>query len=680
VVTVLLFAAAFCVVQRLTFALRFPPFQRATIWTPGALPFAALLLAPPRRWWLYFVGLCLGILIAFYGDSAVPLAHAMLTAPVLFTGVALGAWATRRFSTRPTFGNLISLMVFVASAMVLVPSATTAPSAVALLVSGAHDVGADAVRYWPAAALGTLIATPALTLTLANGFAWLRAASWRRTLEIASLVIGLAAAGFLCFQQRTGTNASPALLYAPLPLLLWTAVRFELAGVCWALLLVALQSTWGAINGRGPFVSQSPAENVLQLQLFLLAISLPLMLLATLMQERRQASSALVEAEREVRREYAVLAAIYRTTPVGLAFVDAHLRYFSINDQLAELNGQPADAHLGRTVREVIPHLADTIEPIYRRVLATGQPVLDSEVHGASASQPGTERTWLVSRYPVKDSQGTVLGVATVAQDVTERKRTEAIRQELAHASRLALVGELTASIAHEINQPLGAIQSNAEAAEILLEASPPVLDQVRAILGDIRKDDLRASEVIKRLRALLKKRALEVQPVDLNEVSSDVVLLVRTEARRRAVTVKSEPADGLPLVRGDRVHLQQVLLNLVFNAMEAMKDAPGNRRLTVRTAPIESGSAEVAVSDTGPGIPPERLARLFDPFFSTKEEGMGLGLSIARSLVEAHGGRIWAENNRGGGATFRFTLPTGRELPSPKARAILEAPAGAYP
>jgi signal transduction histidine kinase len=156
-------------------------------------------------------------------------------------------------------------------------------------------------------------------------------------------------------------------------------------------------------------------------------------------------------------------------------------------------------------------------------------------------------------------------------------------------------------------------------------------------------------------------------------------LLLVRAESRRRGVTVTSEPADGLPLVRGDRVHLQQVLLNLVLNGMEAMAGTPGERRLAVRTGVNENGSVEVAVSDSGPGVLPERLPRLFDPFFSTKKEGMGLGLSIARSLIQAHGGQLWAENNPGGGATFRFALPTGREQPNPGSLGSLEAPAGVH-
>jgi PAS domain S-box-containing protein len=332
---------------------------------------------------------------------------------------------------------------------------------------------------------------------------------------------------------------------------------------------------------------------------------------------------------------------------------------------VAEIHGVPAEEHLGRTVREVLPpRLADAVEPIYLRVLATGEPVLDVEIRGTTAARPELERTWLVSRYPVKDPQGALLGVSTVVQETTQRKQMEEVRHELAHASRLAVLGELTASIAHEINQPLGAILSNADAAELLLESFPAPLDEVRQILDDIRKDDLRASEVIRRLRALSQKRALDVQPVDLNEAISEVFKLIRAESVRRGVLVEAELATGLPLVRGDKVQLQQVLLNLFLNGMEAMADVTGAKKLTVRTGLDGNSCVEIAVSDLGHGVAPDRLLRLFDPFFSTKRDGMGLGLSIARSLVEAHGGRISAGTNPGGGATFRFTVPTEARQP----------------
>jgi PAS domain S-box-containing protein len=423
-------------------------------------------------------------------------------------------------------------------------------------------------------------------------------------------------------------------------------------------MIVASLSISGAVQGHGPFATRAPAENVLSLQLFLVVISLPLMFLATVIHERRMAFSALAWAEQEVRREYAQLAAIYNSAPVGLAFVDTQLRYISINDQLAEINARQADAHLGRTVREVLPHLADTLEPIFRRVIATGQPVVDNELQGAIASGPRDERTWLVSYYPVQDSQGTILGVTVVVQKVTERRRVEEARQELAHTSRLALVGELTASIAHEINQPLGAILSYADAGELLLNSAPESLAQVRQIFEYIRRDDLRANEVIRRLRALLRKHEMEMLPVDVNDLVSDVLLLIRAESRRRHVTIDIQFAASLPLVQGDKVHLQQVVLNLLLNGMDAMADVPGEKELTVRTALNQDGCVEIAISDVGVGIPQDRLPRIFEPFYSTKNNGMGLGLTISRSLIEAHGGRIWAENNSGAGATFRLALP----------------------
>jgi PAS domain S-box-containing protein len=656
--TILLFAAAFCVLQRLTFLLRFPPVNKTTVWTPAALFFTALLLAPPRRWWVYFVGVSLGVFAALYEDKVVPVVFGMVGVPFYGVVLGLGAWWIRRLDSNAWFGNLKVLTAFVLIAVVVVPTVDQTLEVVIRVASGADDAWSAVAPTYLCIALGMLIATPAFTLTLANGRAWLLASSWKRFAEIAALAAGLVAVGYFSFWMTPGNQPLLALLFAPLPLLLWAAIRFELAGVSWALLLVALQSTWGAVLGRGPFASHTPADSVLQLQLFLLAISLPLLFLATVIRERRQAFSDLSRAEREVHNDYAQLATIYHSAPVGLAFVDTQLRYVSINDHLAEINGRPADAHLGRTVRQVLPVLADTIEPILRRVIATGQPVIELELQGATTSRPGNERSWLVSYYPVHDSQGEIFGVTTVVQEITDRKQAEEARQELAHASRLTLVGELTASIAHEINQPLGAILSYADAAELLLESAPESITQVRRILEYIRRDDLRANEVIKRLRALLRKDEVKMQPVDVNDLVSDVLLLIRAESRRRHVNIDSQFAANLPVVQGDKVHLQQVVLNLLLNGMDAMADLPGEKVLTVCTALNQDGCVEIAISDVGVGIPQHRFPRLFEPFFSTKKNGMGLGLSLSRSLIEAHGGRIWAENNSGAGATFRLALP----------------------
>lgn len=259
---------------------------------------------------------------------------------------------------------------------------------------------------------------------------------------------------------------------------------------------------------------------------------------------------------------------------------------------------------------------------------------------------------------------------ALLVQRRLRRNAELAARQqlaELAHAARRATAGELTAAIAHEINQPLSAILSNAEAAELMLAAESPPIEEIRHILADIRSDDLRASEVIRHLRSLLGKRAPEMASLDFNALATDVLGLLQIEARRRGVAMDANLGE-LPTIYGDRVQLQQVLLNLILNAMDAMADtAEALRRVVVRTVANGHGGVEVSVSDTGHGIPAERLPGIFDSFATSKKDGMGLGLSIARSIVEAHGGKIRAENNPGQGASFRFTLPAnGRKSHEP--------------
>jgi signal transduction histidine kinase len=245
----------------------------------------------------------------------------------------------------------------------------------------------------------------------------------------------------------------------------------------------------------------------------------------------------------------------------------------------------------------------------------------------------------------------------------TRRRRVELElqrnREELAHVTRVSTVGELTTSVAHELNQPLGAILSNAEAAEMFLTADPPALDEVRDILADIRKDDQRASEVIRRMRGLLRKHELALQSIEINETVEEVLRLLSTDASTRKVAMKFERTAKLPRVWCDPVHFQQVVLNLVLNGMEAMAELPEEkRRIVVRTGPGDNGTVKIAVADSGPGIPVDSLPKLFEHFFTTKKDGMGMGLSIARTIVEAHHGQIWAENNSGSGATFYFTVP----------------------
>ncbi len=251
--------------------------------------------------------------------------------------------------------------------------------------------------------------------------------------------------------------------------------------------------------------------------------------------------------------------------------------------------------------------------------------------------------------------------------DITERRRaeleTQELRRELAHSGRVSLLGQLASALAHELSQPLGAILRNAEAAELMLQEPSLDMEELCAIVTDIRDDDRRAGNVIDRLRSLLKRGSLDPQPINLEAVITDVVALVRNEATARAVKLEVAVPPGLPTVLGDRVHLQQVLLNLIVNAMDALNESSADRHhIQISASCADADRVEVSVSDFGHGIPMESLKRLFEPFFTTKANGMGMGLPMSKTIIEAHHGRIWAENRPEGGAVLRFTVPIARE------------------
>ena len=273
-------------------------------------------------------------------------------------------------------------------------------------------------------------------------------------------------------------------------------------------------------------------------------------------------------------------------------------------------------------------------------------------------------KTLFLSASLILLAQG--ITIAALLAQRTRRRRAEAEiqnqRMELAHVTRVSTVGQLASALTHELNQPLAAILRNAEAAEMFLQREQPDLEEVRAILADIRKDDQRAGDVIDRMRTLLKRRRLESTPLDLRALIEDTLVVARNDARARQVKLTSDLPPQLPAVPGDRVHLQQVLLNLILNGMDAMSECPADARsLVVRVRNASAGSVEVSVTDRGSGLAPEAAARIFESFFTTKPQGLGMGLAISRTIIEAHGGKIRGENNPGRGATFTVTLPAAK-------------------
>jgi signal transduction histidine kinase len=249
-----------------------------------------------------------------------------------------------------------------------------------------------------------------------------------------------------------------------------------------------------------------------------------------------------------------------------------------------------------------------------------------------------------------------------VLRDVTDQLRTqqelEELQRNLAHTDRVTTLGQLASTLTHELRQPQAAILANVEAAKMLLRDPNPDLQDLREILEDIHRDHTRAGEVIDRLRAMMKRRPMEFQPVAVDSLVLDVISLLRSEAATRGIGLTTEIDHGPLVVPGDRVHLTQVLINLILNAMDAVSGAPRARqRVIVQAHAADNEWIEVAVADCGTGVSPEVMKKIFEPFFTTKVSGMGMGLAISRTIVEAHGGRLQAENNTEGGATFRLTL-----------------------
>jgi signal transduction histidine kinase len=634
----------------------------STLWPPNALLMAALLVSP-RRLWPLFLAVLLPAHVVFQRQLGIPLG-ASLGWFVGNTGEALiGAALLRMSDTRqPLFETSRDVIRFVLFGALLAPILTSFWDAAVVVWAGLGS------NYWNLLStrlfsnvIAIVLFVPPIVMAFEGGIQRLRRSFLRRLPEAAALAT---TASLICFVLDSGALPPAAGLlevYAPLPVFVWAALRFGPWESSLAVLVVTLVEIWTLVNGRGPYASGPAAENVLSLQTYSSLIAIPLLLFAVTMEERRRAQRRLRRNEERLELAFAVSRMAkweWDLRSGELFFSDAKLGFHevSLDTNLPFLMGvvHPDDREEVRRVHEEAIEKRSSYEVECR--------VLDE--HG--------DAHWILRKgQVVTDHTGQPIRVFGVSQDITDRKRAEEAERRLSQASRLALVGELTASIAHEINQPLGAIVSNSDVLEMRLE-SGDLPQEMRHILADIRRDALRASDVIRNVRSLVRPREMQMRELDLHELTSDVLRLAEAEGRRRGVQLETDLASDLPAVLGDRVWLEQLLLNLVMNGMDAMSELPvGQRRLELRADRNGGSFVEVSVTDAGHGIPEDLLPRLFNSFVTTREQGMGFGLSISRSIIEAHGGRIWAENNSGAGATFRFTLPTlGAEGPGPSAAA----------
>ena len=362
------------------------------------------------------------------------------------------------------------------------------------------------------------------------------------------------------------------------------------------------------------------------------------------------------EAERERRKVEQIFHLFLEHSPIYVFFKDEQIRSLYLSRNYEKMLGRPLREILGRTMDEVFPSdLAKRMIQDDLKVMGGHVPIeVEEELDG---------RSYYTLKFPVLED-GVPRYLAGFTQDITERRQAEAevarLRASLAHVSSMSTLVEMAASIAHELNQPLAAIQANASAALHKIRNGSADMEELRTILEDISADDLRIGEIIRRMREPIHRGESAFHTLDLNDLVRDLLGMVRNEAFMAGTTLETDLEDGLPPVRGDRIQLLQILLNLVNNAIDATRERePALRRVIVSTA-LDSGSkVRVEVLDSGGGIPEGALGRMFEPFFTTKPKGLGLGLPICKALAEAHGGTLSARNHKDGGACFSIVLPS---------------------
>ena len=664
-VAALLMAVAYAAGAKIGISLTFRPHPISTLWPPNALLLAGLLLTPTRRWWALITAL-LPVHLYMELSSGIPLPMVLSWFVSNCTEALIGASLVRLFTAgRTAFDSIRDLAVFVACGTFLAAFLSSFLDAAFVTLNGWGQSS-----YWNlwrmrffANALATQMIVPVVVIWGSRGRAILRQTTFARHLEAIALALSIVAVAAVAFMAPSANlRTTPALLYAPLPLLLWAALRFGPGGASAALIPVALIAITGAVHGRGPFSSHSPEDNALSVQLYLIIVSMPLMALAAVIRERERTEEALRTSQR-------ITTLATGAAGVGLWAVDLETFTVFSDDVLSKIMDISRDEVPSQTswMARVHPDDREKVLENRRVALADDAPRDEGgdspmpEIEYRALHRDGTVR-WLLTRGLVlRREDGTPYRLVGAGIDVTDRKLAEheAVeqRRELAHLSRVVTLGGLSGTLAHELGQPLAAIMSNAQAAIRMLERDKVDHLELSAILEDIVRDDRRAGDVIKQLRQLLRREVGRRERLDLQDVVRETLTIAHSDLIAHDVTVANSVGTDIPTLSGDRVQLQQVLLNLILNACDAMDGVErGKRRLTFTIARESDDGIRISVSDTGPGIPEDRLPRIFEPFYTSKPQGLGLGLAICRSIVLSHGGRVWAES--AGGATIHLVLP----------------------
>jgi signal transduction histidine kinase/integral membrane sensor domain MASE1 len=629
----------------------------APFWPPNIVLFCALLLTPPRQWWIYIAATLPAHTLAELGVG-MP-APQLIVAFVTNCLVAVAnAFAVQRLLVEPPwFGTIRKTIIYVLITAFLSPAFCALGGAFVQILGGGSidDFGQFWARWYASNALGSLTLGPIAMICL-ESTTRPRLAPTGRAVEAAIIAAVLTSACIIAFEDlpSIATGYLPLLLYLPLPIIVWAVVRFGAKGASGAIFVISVVLIWRTLNGPSLFDIGSPEANVFGMQLFLIGLSPPILLLGSAIEETRRAERTTRESEQRISFAAA-------SSNVGLWQYEFATSAFWATDYCRTLFGLSPSEPL--TLDTLVSRIHPNDSPTTSAALASAisrAASLDVEFR----VQDGDEIRWIsVRARAVAGDDGKPTAMSGAFGDVTSRKLAEADadvqRQEIAHLMRVSMLGELSGGLAHELTQPLTAILSNAQAGKLLLAKGNKSLSEIGNILDDIIAEDERAGEVIHRLRGMLKKGDVKHEPIDMNELISSTLRLLHSELIDRRMSVSFDNAASLPATRGDVVQLQQTLLNLLVNAMDAMENVPPTRRtISITTAPTDDGGVEVHIFDRGTGLPASREHKVFQPFFTTKKRGLGLGLSICTSIVKLHGGTLSLQNNVREGACAIFRLP----------------------
>ncbi|MBI4988853.1 MAG: MASE1 domain-containing protein [Rhodocyclales bacterium] len=613
----------------------------AGIWPAAGVAVAAVLILGP----LASLGVLAGdLFVGLY--AGLPLAPALVSA-LASAGESLLAWylLSRVCPIDTRLARVRDVAAFIGLGVVL--NAVLCFAVRLLLQSATGDAGASSSIDLLAAAalghgLGVLVVAPAVLTWRA------RASMPRPAIELLLLTLATVLINIGAFSASLLSPGSP-LLYAVYIVVLWAALRFGPRETSLVLLATALFAMWAAGRGSGPFLLASPSEALSSLGVFLMVSATTALLLAAAVYEKQALDRRVAESE-------VVHRTLIEQMGEGVVMIDALGRLNYVSDRFCEICGRQRERLLGSP-------LADIFTATDREALQAAVAESDTRMETVLVPPSGQALTVSLALRRLAGAAGDQAVTLAVLSDVTEQRRAEERArlhlQQLAHMGRLKSMDEMAIALAHEITQPLTAIMSYTQAGRRLLGAGhgddPALAEALAGANGEAR----RARVIVQRIRNFVQNRPARPANIEAAFLIAEAVRFAGPEARQHSIDLRTEAAGAPCSVHADPIQIQQVLLNLVQNAVEAIAEAASpSRRVTVSARQIGEGFVEFAVEDSGPGIPPAHLDRVFEPFFTTKETGVGIGLALCHSIVDAHGGRIRAEPRSDGGAAIRFTLP----------------------